>query len=219
VRTKRNTQIQALPHRKQSLFTVRTKRNTHKSSPYLTGNSRCLLWEPNGTHINPALTSQETVAVYCENQTEHTNPALTSQETVAFYCESHAECRTFICDAEVGRAKSRGSRGSCLICRQDLGTNLNHASFLVHFATARVLASGTSALCARMRWAGCVAAPTLFTLHVDDEQRKTWLCRLDYRRTEKTGFNSQREQGNLSSPQLPDRLWGSPVGISGSAFL
>jgi hypothetical protein len=116
---------------------VYCENHTERTAPVRASQETVAVYCENQTeHTNPALTSQETVSVYCENLTEHTNPVLTSQETVAVYCENHAECRAFICDPEVSRAKSRGSRDSCLICRQALGTNLNHASFLVQFATA-----------------------------------------------------------------------------------
>jgi hypothetical protein len=56
---------------KQSLFIVRTERNTQihsVGSPYLTGHTLHLRYR-----AQPVNAVWETVAVYCENHTEHTN--------------------------------------------------------------------------------------------------------------------------------------------------
>jgi hypothetical protein len=85
-------------------LTANTSRLRHRAQPVTAvwGNSRCLLWEPHGTHRYtvsiPYLTGNnfsatepnrltlcgETVAVCCENRTEHTDTlwaVRTSQET------------------------------------------------------------------------------------------------------------------------------------------
>jgi hypothetical protein len=84
-------------------------------SPYLTGNTLSLAYEP-----NRLMQFRDTVAVYCENHTEHTdtlcgqNSVSTSQEThhvsatepnrlmlfretVAVYCENHTKHTDTLC--------------------------------------------------------------------------------------------------------------------------
>jgi hypothetical protein len=93
VRTKRNTQIQSVPHRKHitsplqrptgyavwgtAAVVVRTKRNTHIQSA------------PHRKHITSPLQNLtgycfygEIVAVYCENLTEHTDTVRTSRKHI-----------------------------------------------------------------------------------------------------------------------------------------
>jgi hypothetical protein len=93
----------------QSLFTVRTIRNT-----------QIILRTSQETHYvsatkpNQLMLFELTIAVYCENHTEHTDTVRTSQEThyvsatkpnrlmlfeltIAVYCENHTEHTDTLC--------------------------------------------------------------------------------------------------------------------------